>query len=319
MIELKDITKSESGKKLLCGATLDVSDVGVCGVIGASRKSVSALLDIICGATAFDSGKATVCGYDMLTSPKKAQKRIGYLTYPAVFYEDMTAFEHLTFVGEAKSVQSDKLYKNIKSALELTETEGIADRLILRLTSSERRRLGIAAAMLGNPDVIVLDEPTSGMSKKESAFITELIKKLGKIKTVIVASSDIDFIEKACDSLVIISNGSIMASGSLSEISERLARNKALRLTVKGKEREVVDKLSSIKAITDCTVTSSGAGSVTLKVEYERGADIREDVFSLFASAGMPIIAMEEDHIGFSEFYYKLCESEKENGEEKSE
>lgn len=306
LVDIKNITKSRGEKELLCEVTYNVKKGGVHGIVGASRESVSALLDVICGATDADVGSVSVCGFDMSRDKKSAQRRLGYLSYPASFYEDMTAFEHLVFVGEAKSVPYDKLYKNIKSALELTELEPVAARLIKKLTASERKRLGIASAMLGNPDLIVLNEP-----QYDAEEIVALVKKLGNIKTVIIASSDISVIEKTCDDLLILSSGKPLIFGTLSDISARLAKNKVLRVTVKGREEAIVSKLRELESVTDCTVTGSEAGQVKLKLEYSADADIREAVFSLFAGAGMPILNMEEDRVGLSDIYLKLCEIEK--------
>ena len=311
MIELRDITVTREKKTLLCELSYELEKGGVHGVLGASRESVSALLDIICGAAAIEDGYAFVCGYNMSTERKNAKRKIGYMPYPLCFYEDMTVYEHLLFVGEAKSVAYDKLYKNIKSALELTELEPIAERLIKKLTATERKRLGIASAMLGNPDLIVLNEPQC-----DSIELTELLKKLGKIKTVVVASSDAALLESTCDDLLILSCGKELIFGTLSEISQRLAKNKSLTLTVKGNEAMIVSKLREIGRITDCTVTTRDSGRITLKIEYPTQEDIREEIFSLFAASGMPILSMEETLVGLCDIYSKLCDIENEKGGE---
>ena len=311
MIELRDITVTRGEREVLCELSYELEKGGVHGVLGASRESVSALLDVICGASGFKEGYALVCGYNMSTERKNAKRKIGYMPYPICFYEDMTVYEHLLFVGEAKSVSYDKLYKNIKSALELTELEPIAERLIKKLTASERARLGIASAMLGNPDLIVLNEP-----QYDSVALVELLKKLGKIKTVVVASSDASILEGACDDILILSHGKELIFGTLSEISQRLAKNKALTLTVKGSESAIVSKLREIGRITDCTVTSRDPGRITLKIEYSAKDDIREEIFSLFASSGMPILSMEETVVGLCDIYSKLCDIENEKGGE---
>lgn len=311
MIELRDITVTRRERDVLRELSYKLEKGGVHGVLGASRESVSALLDIICGASAIEDGCAIVCGYNMSTERKNAKRKIGYMPFPLCFYEDMTVYEHLVFVGEAKSVAYDKLYKNIKSALELTELEPIAERLIKKLTASERKRLGIASAMLGNPELIVLNEP-----HYDSDTLVELLKKLGRIKTVIVASSDASLLEGACDDILILSCGKELIFGTLSEISQRLAKNKALTLTVKGAESAIVSKLREVGSITDCTVTARDSGRITLKIEYSAKEDIREEIFSLFASSGMPILTMEETIVGLCDIYSKLCDIENEKGGE---
>ena len=313
LIDINQLYKKRGGVTLLDGISYRVEGRGVHGILGASAESMTALLDVMCGVTVACDGDVTVFGEDVSLAPKKVKRRLGYMRRPLTFYEDMTVYEHLVFVGEAKGVPYDKLFKNIKSALELTILDEVGDRLISRLTASQRQRLGLCEAMLGNPDLIVLNEPTANMDQKDAESLLSLIKKLGGVKTVIVATSIPSVVEEICDDLLVISNGKALTSGSVEEIVSRLAKNKALLLTVKGREQSVVEKLSEIGSVTDCTVLSRGGDSITFKVEHRKDADPREEIFSLFTSSGMPVLSMEDDSLKLSDLYIKLCDNEVKN------
>ncbi len=310
MIEIKELTKKYGSVTALDGLTLSFSDGGVHGILGADGAGKSTLLDIVCGCFGASSGEVRVGDTDVLAERKSVLRRIGYMSEKSPCYEDMTVDEHLVFVGEAKRVPYDKLYKNIKSALELNGMLELSDRLISKLTDTQKRRLGIAAAMLGNPDVIVLDEPGARMSQEDAEDTLELIKKLGGVKTVLVASREPSVIEAVCDDVAVLSRGKLVVYDTLAGLKERLGRKKALRVTVKGSEEDVIAKLSGLGVINDCTVLSSGGGALTLKVGYSGEEDIREKVFSLFAEEGMPILSMDSETIGLEDLYIKLRENE---------
>ena len=310
MIEVKDLIKRYGETTALDGVSFSVCKGGVHGILGALGSGKSTLTDIICGVIASSEGNVKVDGVDIEKDPKTAKRKIGYLPQKAPMYDDMTGYEYLVFVSEAKNVPYDKLYKNVKSALELTDLVEKSDVLIKNLLLSDRIRLGVAQAMLGNPEVIVLDEPFADIPQKDIDELSVLVKKLGGVKTVVIASSDLTVLEAICDDVVILSRGKVVAFDGLKELENRLAKNNTLKISVKGSESSVLSELSKIPSLLGCTVISSSFGALTLKLEYEQSADVREEVFEVFAKAGMPILSMDVEAMTLKDVFFKLCENE---------
>lgn len=310
LIQVKDLVKQYRGITALDGVSFCFDKGGIHGILGASGAGKSTLLNIICSCLGESSGEVFVDGVSIKESPNAAKKKIGYLPEIPPLYSDMTAYEYLIFVAEAKSVPYDKLYKNVKSAVELTGLEGVEHKVIKNLSAEHKVCVGIAQTLLGNPDVIILDEPFAKAGKSVMAELTELIKRLSGIKTVVLASSDYELIESVCDDIVILSRGKVVAFDTVEELHKRLGRTKTLKVSLRGSESSVITELSAISAITDCTVVSAKSGVLSLRLEYEQDSDVRDEVFAVFAKAGMPILSMDVEALSLRDIFAKLSENE---------
>ena len=193
--------------------------------------------------------------------------------------------------------------------MELTYIDEFANRLAKNLSPDSRKLLGLAMAMLGNPDVILIDEPTKGLDTAQRAAIRDIIAQLGEIKTVIVSSSDIYELKRICRDIVIISDGRKIAEGEIDELERRLSKTRALVISVRGDEGRVIDALGGVEEIIDCTVTGHAKGVVNLKLEFEADKEIRDATFAALAEAGCPILSMDTEAITLEEIYFKLTAS----------
>lgn len=204
MLKVQNITKNFGSIQALSSVSFD-ADGGVLGIIGPKGMGKSTLLAIIAGVLEPNSGKVYIDEYDISEYPIEAKKNTGYLSEGNPLYEDMTLYEHLLFVGEAKRIPSERLHKQTNEALELLGIDEIKDVLIANTTQSERQLLGVAATLLGNPDIIVLDEPLKSVNETDAAKLSSIIKMLGTLKTVILSSEDVSCVAGICDKFLLIS------------------------------------------------------------------------------------------------------------------
>lgn len=309
MITVKDLTKKYADRVALDGLSFAISEGGVHGILGPRGAGKSTLMSIISGCAAPDSGSVTVLDTDVVADPITAKSRIGYLPEIPPLYEDMTASELLTFVAEAKGVPEDRIEKNVNKAMELTYVDDLKNRLIRNIGTEDRKFVGLAAAMLGNPDVILLDEPTAGLRGDSLAAMRELISQLGEMKTVIVSDAALSEIRELCRDLIIICDGKKIAKGTVEELERRLNKTSALVLSVRGKEQTVISALSGVDGIIDCAVTGRSKGVLSLKLEFEAAKEIRDSTFAALAEAGCPILSMDTEALTLDDIYVKLAAS----------
>lgn len=209
MIKFCGVTKKYGEHTAIKNISFCSGRGGVLGVVGESGSGKSVLADLLCGVSDASSGEIYVDGINISKEPVGAKRKIGYLPSPSPLYDDMTCFEYLCFIGEAKGVGRDRLMRNIKSALDIVALDERESTLCARLTEYEKTMLGLAGALLGSPELIVLDEPYGTLSDSECASLSRLIRKLGGIKTVALLTSRYDACLSCCDKLMRISGGSV--------------------------------------------------------------------------------------------------------------
>lgn len=196
---------------------------GIHGILAPKHSGKSLLMDILAGCESADSGEVLLCGMSISENALEYKKRIGYVQKKNAFYPDMTATELLSLVGETRQVESAKLYRQIKEAMELTGLEEIKNRLVRKMTGFEIKKLAIAAALLGNPDILLLDEAvTPRMGDGQRTELVGLIEMLGRMKTVVIATDDYKLARELCEDVLIISDGQTLAKGSFDALEERL-------------------------------------------------------------------------------------------------
>ncbi len=216
MIEIKGLTKKNGDKTIINDISLKI-DKGVLGILGVEASGKTTLLNIISANTAFDSGEVLI---DMKGISRESKKSIGYLLEGAPLFDDLTPSEFLTFIAEAKKVPYEKQYRQITEALDLAELNEVKDNPIYSLSATERKLLGIAQTLLGNPSVIILDDPFLGMDEVAKKSVKTIIKMLGEIKTVIIASRYPSDLLDTCTDIAILSDGKLLAYANSEKLSE---------------------------------------------------------------------------------------------------
>ncbi len=293
LIEVRNLVKNYGPHKAVRGISFTVEPGKIYGFLGPNGAGKSTTMNIITGTLAATSGTVTVNGHDVYAEPLAAKRCIGYLPEIPPLYPDMTPEEYLTFVGRAKGLSGAALAGQIETALERTGTGAVRRRLIKNLSKGYKQRVGIAQAMLGDPEIIILDEPTVGLDPKQIIEIRELIRRLGEDKTVVISSHILAEISEVCDHVIIISEGRIVADDSLAALEEKASRENGLTVTGRFGEAEAEKIIGGIPGAELREISSSGG--VTKAVVFSQSAkpdDLSEAVFRAFAAAGRPLTGM---------------------------
>lgn len=291
MIEVRDLTKKYGDNLAVRGLSFNIEKGKIYGLLGPNGAGKSTTMNIMTGCLAATSGTVLIDGHDIFEEPLEAKRHIGYLPEQPPLYTDMTAAEYLDFVASAKGVPYEASIRQIKEVMTLTGILDVSDRLLKNLSKGYRQRVGIAQAMIGDPDVIILDEPTVGLDPKQIIEIRELIKKLGTIKTVIISSHILAEISAVCDHVMIISRGRLVANAPIGELEDSVERANDLHLKIRGSRAATERILGGIRGILSAEFTEE-AGITSASIKTAKNTDARDDIFFAFAEEHMPVIEM---------------------------
>ena len=228
MIEVKDLTKTYGTIAAIDKINFTVPKGSILGLLGPNGAGKTTTMRILTTSLAPTSGKATVAGFDVVTSPQEVRKRIGYLPEVPPIYSEMTIISYLKFVADIKEVPLDKKANRIGEVLEMLDLEKMSRRLIGHLSLGYRQRVGLAQALLHDPEVLILDEPTRGLDPKQILEIRKLIKALSGQRTIILSTHILPEVSSTCDDVIIIDQGKVVAADSVENLSQRLAGGKTL-------------------------------------------------------------------------------------------
>jgi ABC-2 type transport system ATP-binding protein len=320
LIEVKNLTKTYGDHEALCGVSFKIANGKIYGLLGPDGAGKSTTMNIMTGCLAPTSGTVRINGFDIYEQAIEAKRLIGYLPEQPPLYDDMTPEEFLLFVAEAKGVHPELALRQVKEVMALTNITDMKDRLIANLSKGCRQRVGIAQAMLGTPEVIILDEPTVGLDPKQLVEVREMIRTLGEDRTVIVSSHILSEVSELCDELLVIAQGKLVAKGTLEDLEAMVGRTDTLHLSVRGDEAGILEVLRGIVDVEGATVTAS-QDTVSITLDIERGRDVRDDIFFAMADKRYAVVAMEIEHKSLENVFLALTqtEDEEEYDEEKYE
>ncbi len=295
-IQIENLVKTYGDNVAVNGLNLNLEKGKVYGFLGPNGAGKSTTMNIITGYIGATSGSVKIDGYDIFKEPEKAKKCVGYLPELPPLYQDMTVREYLDFVAELKKVPAKEKNENINEVLEMTKITQVENRLIKNLSKGYKQRVGIAQALIGMPDIIILDEPTVGLDPKQIIEIRQLIKELGKKCTVILSSHILSEISEVCEYIFIISRGQLAAEGTEKELIEQMAGDNNLELELKGNKEIVSDVLEKIENISEYKFIDEDATedkeTIKVKIVSDRTIDVREEIFYGCAKANLPIMEM---------------------------
>ncbi len=314
MIEVKGIVKRYGDHTAVDGLSFKIEPGKIYGFLGPNGAGKSTTMNIITGNLAATEGTVTVNGHDIYDDPIEAKKCIGYLPEIPPLYNDMTPLEYLTFVAQARGVEYEKIPKRVKEVIGITQLNEVKKRLIRNLSKGFRQRVGIAMAMVGNPDIIILDEPTVGLDPIQIIEIRQLIKKLGKTKTVILSSHILAEIEEICDHIMIISHGKLVANDTLVNLEETVNSFDTLHLTVRADSKDVIDILNGIDCVLEISLEDCrDKNACKLNLKIRKGEDPRETIFFALAEAKLPILELELEKITLESVFLALTSDAEES------
>lgn len=315
MIEVKELTKVFGDRVAVDHLSFKINNGKIYGFLGPNGAGKSTTMNMMTGCLAPTSGTVRINGFDMYDEPMKAKQCIGYLPEIPPLYNELTPFEYLRFVAEAKGVSYERALRQVHEVMELTQIDGMKNRLIKNLSKGCRQRVGIAQAMLGNPDIIILDEPTVGLDPRQIIEIRALIRKLGEMKTVIVSSHILAEISEICDHVLILSNGKLIANAPIEELQSSMNGTARILLSVRGDEAGVLEALNAIEEIESCTLgTSHEEGVIRLTVTASTNTDLRDRIFFAMADRRYAVLSMEREEATLESIFLALTEeAEQEN------
>ena len=303
MVEVKNLTKLYGDIKAVDKISFSADAGEILGFLGPNGAGKSTTMNIITGYLSSSSGTVTIDGYDIIDNPKEAKKKIGYLPEIPPLYPDMTVIKYLSFLFDLKKVRLPK-EEHIKEVMAIVKISDVKDRLIKNLSKGYKQRVGFAQALLGNPPVLILDEPTVGLDPKQIIEVRNLIKSLGKKHTVIFSSHVLSEVSAICDRVVMINNGKIVADAKTDKLSSIVSGSGELTLVAEGSPSTVSDAINAITGVKK--VEKAGAGKYM--IYYDPDIDIRKAVFKAMAKADCPILEMYTGGMSLEESFLKLTE-----------
>ena len=313
MIEVRNLTKIYGDHVAVSNLTFSIQSGHIYGFLGPNGAGKSTTMNIITGCLAQTSGEVLINGYDIFEEAEKAKKLIGYLPEEPPLYQDMTTIEYLDFVARAKRVPKWERSDQIYDIMQTTQIKSVSNRLIRNLSKGYRQRIGIAQALIGRPEIIILDEPTVGLDPKQIIEIRELIKSLGKTHTVILSSHILSEVRALCDIIMIISRGRLVACDTPENLEKLFTGTASVELRVKATELETRRALSHIEGVTQITYKASETdGTADVLVETEGKEDISEKVFFAFCDIRKPILRMNLVTKSLEDVFIELTSDKKE-------
>lgn len=309
MIEVKNLVKRYGDHLAVDHLSFHVDKGQIYGFLGPNGAGKSTTMNIMTGYIASTEGEVLIDGHNILEESEEAKKCIGYLPEQPPLYFDMTVWEYLKFAAELKKIKKSQRAEQVEEVMELTGISDMRNRLIKNLSKGYKQRVGLAQAILGYPEIIILDEPTVGLDPKQIIEIRELIKKLSEKHTVILSSHILSEVSAVCDYVMIINHGKLVASDATENLSKMTLGSNTLELTIKGTKEEVNKLVSPLEMIRELEwMQSEEEDCVNLKITTEERTDIREQLFYLMAEHKLPILKMESTRISLEDIFLELTE-----------
>ena len=312
MIEVNNLVKRYGDHTAVDHLSFKIEKGKIYGFLGPNGAGKSTTMNMITGYIASTEGTVRIDGHDILEEPEAAKKCIGYLPEQPPLYFDMTVLEYMKFVADLKKIPKDKKATMIEEVMDMVKNSDMRNRLIKNLSKGYRQRVGLAEAIMGYPEVIILDEPTVGLDPKQIIEIRTLIKDLKKKHTVILSSHILSEVSAVCDYVLIISHGKLVASDTPENLGKLAEGSNTLEMLIKGEKSQIKQALESIEGVNSVTIEKDEKQNLwSAKVSTEENNDIREKVFYKMSDINSPIYEMKSKKVSLEEIFLELTASEK--------
>lgn len=306
MIEVKNLTKQYGVKKAVDNISFTVNDGEILGFLGPNGAGKSTTMNILTGYISSTDGEVLINGIDILDNPTAAKKEIGYLPEIPPLYPDMSVKEYLNFVYDLKKCKIPR-EAHIEDVCKLVKITDVMGRLIKHLSKGYRQRVGMAQALIGNPKILILDEPTVGLDPKQILDIRNLIKRLGKKHTVILSSHILSEIQAVCDRIVIINKGQIVADDTTENLTKTVSDDLRYTARIDGPREEVIKLIRGIKGVEDVTAEMEREpGIYDYEIDVEENSDIRRDLFKRLAERNWYMLGLRSNEMTLEDIFLKI-------------
>ena len=309
MIQVTGLTRRYGSVLAVSDLSFSIKEGEIVGFLGPNGAGKTTTMNMLTGCLRPSAGTIMLGGFDIDTDAAEARKKIGYLPETPPLYPDMTVAEYLDFVYRLKQCKlpQEEHIRQVCTMVGLTDVYG---RIIRNLSKGYRQRVGLAQALIGNPDILILDEPTVGLDPKQIIEIRETIRSLGQNHTVILSSHILPEVQAVCDRILVIHHGKIVADGTSAELSERMEGAEQLDMTIEGEPAGVLSTLRAVPGIAEAIVTQEDGKKSIYRITAEPDADIRLSVFDALSQNHMPILSMQQVELSLEDIFLELTEAE---------
>ncbi len=307
MIEVRNLVKDYFGHRAVNDLSFTVEAGEIVGFLGPNGAGKSTTMNIITGYISATEGQAIVNGYDVFEEPELAKKSIGYLPEQPPLYQDMKVREYLMFVADLKKVKKSERSQMVEDIMQLTKITDVSEKLIKYLSKGYKQRVGLSAAIVGYPEILILDEPTVGLDPNQIIEIRELIKSLSNKHTILLSSHIMQEVSAVCDKIIIINNGQLIAYDTPENIARMMDESKELLVSVKGDRDVIREIIDSIQGIREAKYKAGETEEITdISIKTEEDVDVRETLFYAMAKNECAIIEMKMHLVTLEEIFLLL-------------
>ena len=307
MIEVKNLVKRYGNHLALDNVSFTIEKGEVVGFLGPNGAGKSTTMNIITGYLSSTEGEVLVDGLSVLDNPEKAKQRIGYLPEIPPLYTDMTVNEYLSFVCDLKKVPMSKKAEMITKITKQVRINDVRKRLIRNLSKGYKQRVGIGQALIGDPELLILDEPTVGLDPKQITEVRDLIKNLSEEHTLIISSHILAEVQAVCDRVIIINRGRIVATDTPDNLAKTAVKSNKLELRIKGPKNDVLNGIAQLPGVQFAEIVRiREEGAVDVNVETEENADVREAIFNFCSENRYPILMMKTSEVNLEDIFLQI-------------
>lgn len=308
MIEVRNLTKKYGGHTAVDNLSFSIDKGKIYGFLGPNGAGKSTTMNIITGYLAATEGSVNIDGADILKEPEKAKRSVGYLPEIPPLYTDMTVRECLMLAAEIKGIPKEDRDIQVEVIISRIKLKEVSERLISNLSKGYRQRVGLAQAVIGFPDTIILDEPMVGMDPAQIIEIRSLIRSLAKNHTVILSSHILAEVRELCDYILIISNGRLVAEDTPQNLENLFSNEEKILVEVKGDAEDIKSVLRTVNGIIEYRLVKTDENIFRAEINQEKGMDIREEIFFAFAEKRIPVISLSREKSTLEEVYLRLTQ-----------
>ncbi len=310
MVEVRNLTKRYGANLAVDHVSFTIDEGSIVGFLGPNGAGKSTTMNIITGYLSATDGSVSVSGKNTLDDPNDVKRLIGYLPEQPPLYLEMTVKEYLNFVYELKKCSLPR-QKHLEEICQLVKIDNVYHRLIGNLSKGYKQRVGIAQALIGNPPVLILDEPTVGLDPKQIIEIRTLIKNLGRNHTIILSSHILPEVQAVCERIIVINNGKLVADGATDTLAHDLSKDHRLIMRAEGPEKEIVHAIAAMEHVADVySLGEKEPGAYDFSVESALDVDIRRDLFALMARNGWPVLALKNTDLTLEDLFLQLTSTD---------
>lgn len=316
MIEVKNVTKKYGSFVAVNNISFTISEGEIVGLLGPNGAGKSTTMNMITGFTEPSQGEIIVGGYDILKKPQKAKKQIGYMPEGVPLYYDLTVKEFVNYMAELKMMPKKEKKENIEEILKQTDLLEVQNKLIRNLSRGYKQRVSMAGALVGNPKILILDEPTVGLDPKQITEIRNLIQSLGKKHTIILSSHILSEVSQICQKVIIINSGKIIAIDTPQNLENKVNEENMITLTVEDPEQKLEETMKEIKDIQKLSfIKDNQDGTKEYSITTKENTEIRKEIFDKCAKAKITIFELKKSEATLEDAFMKLIENKEEEGE----